>query len=205
MGILFNITLKEGTLGTKDRRILLSGLRDELQDEGKDLRLNTGILDQALLEAASKVEQQNPLDYLLPCWNRIQERMKKQDPDTRKWEIYSEAKRLCMSYCIFAITMPEMFGYENMFYFWYWSNDTDNFLYRIDSSEQSPLARQLLLSPDDSSGRGITPEFLQELSAKFDEDDSIKPALIAAVEELSVKLSSKDANGDFQPYFTVCQ
>ncbi|CEJ59389.1 hypothetical protein PMG11_08014 [Penicillium brasilianum] len=183
LGILFNITLKEGTLGTKDRRILLSGLRDELQDEGKDLRLNTGILDQALLEAASKVEQQNPLDYLLPCWNRIQERMKKQDPDTRKWEIYGEAKRLCMSYCIFAITMPEMFG--------------------IDSSEESPLARQLLLSPDDSSRRGITPEFLQELSAKFDEDDSIKPALIAAVEELSVKLSSKDANGDFQPYFTA--
>jgi ubiquitin conjugation factor E4 B len=116
LGILFNITLKEGTLGTKDRRIFLSGLRDELQDEGKDLRLHTGILDQALLEAASKAEQQHPLDYLLPCWNRIQERMKKQDPNTRKWEVYGEAKRLCISYCVFAITMPEMFGYESVFY-----------------------------------------------------------------------------------------
>jgi hypothetical protein len=40
---------------------------------------------------------------------------------------------------------------------------------------------------------------------KFDEDDSIKPALIVAVEELSAQLSSKDANGDFHPYLTVCR
>jgi ubiquitin conjugation factor E4 B len=110
---LFNITLKEGALDTNDHRISLPGLQSELQDEGKELRLHTGILDQAILEAASKAEKQRPLDYLLPCWSRIQERMKKPDPDTRKWSIYGEAKRLCLSYCIFAITMPEMFGYEN--------------------------------------------------------------------------------------------
>lgn len=40
---------------------------------------------------------------------------------------------------------------------------------------------------------------------KFDEDDSIQPALISAVEELSAQLSSKDASGAFQPYFTVCR
>lgn len=66
------------------------------------------------------------------------------------------------------------------------------------------MARQLLLSPDDNLRRGITPEFLKEISLKFDEDDSIKPALIFAVEELSAQLSSKDANGAFQPYLTVC-
>lgn len=100
--------------------------------------------------------------------------------------------------------MPEMFGYEKSFDLGYWSKDTDHVLCRIDSPEENPLARQLLLSPDDSSRRGITPEFLKDLSGKFDEDDSIKPALIAAAEELSAKLSSKDVNGDFQPYFTVC-
>jgi ubiquitin conjugation factor E4 B len=112
LGVLFNITVKEG-VETNDHRISLPGLRSELQDEGKELRLHTGILDQAILEAASKAEKQRPLDYLLPCWSRIQERMKKPDPDTRRWDVYCEAKRLCLSYCIFAITMPEMFGYEN--------------------------------------------------------------------------------------------
>jgi ubiquitin conjugation factor E4 B len=76
---------------------------------------------------------------------------------------------------------------------------------RIESTEESPLAQQLLLSPDDNLRRGVTPEFLKDLSAKFDEDDSLKPAVIAAVEELSAQLSSRDANGDFQPYFTVCR
>jgi hypothetical protein len=80
-----------------------------------------------------------------------------------------------------------------------------NFLCRIDSSGESPLARQLLLNPDDNSRRGITPEFLKEISLKFDEDDSIKPTLIVAVEELSAQLSSMDANGAFQPYLTVCR
>jgi ubiquitin conjugation factor E4 B len=116
LGNLFNITLKEGALETNGHRIFLPGLRSELQDEGKELRLHTGILDQAILEAASQAEKQRPLDYLLPCWSRTQERMKKQDPDTRKWNIYCEAKRLCLSYCIFAITMPEMFGYEKIFH-----------------------------------------------------------------------------------------
>ncbi|KAJ5176245.1 uncharacterized protein N7482_002122 [Penicillium canariense] len=177
---LFKLSLEESSFGKKDQRVFLPGLRSELQDEGQELRLHTAILDQALLEAASKAEKQRPLDYLLPCWNRIHERMKKPDPDSRKWNIYCEAKRLCLSYCIFAITMPEMFG--------------------IDSPE-SPLARQLLLSPDDK--RGIHPDFLKEIAGKFDEDEGLKPALIVAVEELSAQLSSKDANGDFQSYFTA--
>lgn len=74
---------------------------------------------------------------------------------------------------------------------------------RIESSDESPLARQLLLSPDDGMRRGITPEFLKEVSGKFEDDDSLKPALISAVEELSGQLALKDANGEFQPYFTV--
>lgn len=199
LGNLLNISLKED-----GHRISLPGLRSELQDEGKELRLHTGILDQAILEAASKTEKQRPLDYLLPCWNRIQERMKRPDQDTRRWEIYCEAKRLCLSYCIFAITMPEMFGCENISHLDYLEQGMlINSLCRIEPSEESPLARQLLLSPDDNLRRGITPEFLKDISGKFDEDDSLKPALIAAVEELSAQLSSKDANGDFQPYFTV--
>lgn len=92
----------------------LPGLRAELQDEGQELRIQIPVLDQALLEAASKAERQRPLDYLLPCWKRITKlhkgfrRANDADP---KFQILSEARRLCMSYCVFAITMPEMFGY----------------------------------------------------------------------------------------------
>lgn len=93
--------------------IYLPGLRSELEDQGREPRIDTTVLDQALLEAASNT-QQKPLDYLLPCWGRISRlhkgfrRAREDDP---KFAVISEARRLCMSYCIFAITMPEMFGW----------------------------------------------------------------------------------------------
>lgn len=93
----------------------LGGTRSELQDSGESLRLKTGILDQAILEAASNLEKNaTPLDYLLDCWKRVTRQFKalkkngEQDP---KFQIIKEARRLCMSYCIFAVTMPDMFGY----------------------------------------------------------------------------------------------
>ncbi|KAJ5673839.1 hypothetical protein N7462_009278 [Penicillium macrosclerotiorum] len=178
LGELFKLSLVETPYTTNGKRIFLPGLRSELQDEGKELRLQIAYLDQALLEAASNTKQQRPLDYLLPCWKDIQKKMKKPENDPKKSHIYNEAQRLCLSYCIFAITMPEMFG--------------------VDSPEASPLARHLLLDPDDS--RGLDAEFLREVVKSFDEDEAIKPALITAIEELSSQLSTKDANGDYQPY-----
>lgn len=92
----------------------LSGLKSELEEQGRDLRIETAVLDQALLEAASNAPQQKPLDYLLPCWRRISRlhkgfrRAREDDP---KFKVICEARRLCLSYCMFAITMPEMFGY----------------------------------------------------------------------------------------------
>lgn len=115
LGAAFRLTLKEDA--QRDifgQRIFLSGLQSELQDEGKELRIQTATLDQALLEAASKAEKQRPLDYLLPCWKRITKLHKgfrRTRDDDPKFQVLCEARRLCMSYCIFAITMPEMFGY----------------------------------------------------------------------------------------------
>ena len=125
LGAVFKLTLNE------DRKhdihggklIYLPGLRSELEEEGRDLRIETTILDQALVEAASTAGQP-PLDYLLPCWKRISRlykgfrRAKESDP---KFGIISEARRLCMSYCVFAVTMPEMFGCVScLFYFLTW-------------------------------------------------------------------------------------
>ena len=46
-------------------------------------------------------------------------------------------------------------------------------------------------------------EFISEAVKRFDEDDTIKPAFITAVEELSAQLSEKNINDDYKPYSTV--
>jgi len=115
LGAVFRLALKQGAQSdVHGQRIFLPGLQSELQSEGKELLIQTATLDQALLEAASNVKQQHPLDYLLPCWKRITKLHKgfrRAGEDDPKFQVLCEARRLCMSYCIFAITMPEMFGY----------------------------------------------------------------------------------------------
>ena len=73
------------------------------------------MLDQALLEAAStQGKTTTPLNYLLECWKRVSRHFKglrKNGEEDPKFQIVKEARRLCMSYCMFAATMPEMFGY----------------------------------------------------------------------------------------------
>ena len=115
MSAVFKLSLNETR--QKDihgqRLTYLPGLRSELEDQGREIRVDVSVLDQALLEAASNAPQQKPLDYLLPCWRRISRlhkgfrRSREDDP---KFTAIGEARRLCLSYCIFAITMPEMFG-----------------------------------------------------------------------------------------------
>ncbi|KOS44658.1 hypothetical protein ACN38_g4447 [Penicillium nordicum] len=182
LSAVFRVTLKkEGQRDIHGNRTYLPGLRSELQGEGQDLRIQVAVLDQALLEAASKDERQRPLDYLLPCWKRITKLYKglrRTGDNDPKYQVLCEARRLCMSYCIFAITMPEMFGSE-------WSL-------------QSSLAAYLLIDPEDD--KGIDFEFINEAVRRFDEDDSVKPAFISAVEQLSAQLSSMDVNDDYKPY-----
>ncbi len=92
----------------------LPSTRLDLEDSGQSVRLNVGMLDQALLEAASNVKKgTTPLEYLLGCWKRVFKQyraLKKAGEEDPKFVIIKEARRLCMSYCIFAITMPDMFG-----------------------------------------------------------------------------------------------
>jgi len=86
---------------------------EDLRETNEPVKLNTGVLDQAILEAASNLGKTTPLDYLLACWKRITRLLKSfkpTKPGDPKLSILKEARRLCMSYCIFAITMPDMFG-----------------------------------------------------------------------------------------------
>ena len=115
LGSIFRLTLDSNSSQDVNGNNLhyVEGVRKDLENEDQPVRLNTTIIDQALLEAASNLPRGTPLDYLLGCWKRISKQlrtMKGGKIDTARQDVIKEARRLCMSYCIFAATMPDMFG-----------------------------------------------------------------------------------------------
>lgn len=93
----------------------VASIKDELEEVRYPVRFGTAILDSAILEAASNAGKTTPLDYLLACWKRVTRLLRTLKPGDEsdpfsQFGIASEAKRMCMSYCMFAVTMPEMFG-----------------------------------------------------------------------------------------------
>lgn len=156
----------------------MDGLRQELDEQGTAIQMTTGNLDQALLEVASNLGKTTPLEYLLGCWKRVSRQFRGLKPEDPRFNVVTEARRLCMSYCIFAITMPDMFG--------------------LDPPDSSPLTTHLLEDTEDD--RGICRDFLVEAISRFDEDDTIQSAIVEAVEELSRQLSRMTMNDNYKPY-----
>lgn len=110
---VFRITLEDGKLDSSGHKLtFLPNLKQELEESGEPVQLSVGTLDSAILEAASQIPYDKPvLDYLLPCWKRINRALRTARGHTAARDaILKEAKRLCMSHCIFAATMPELFG-----------------------------------------------------------------------------------------------
>ncbi|KAF2740651.1 hypothetical protein EJ04DRAFT_558641 [Polyplosphaeria fusca] len=157
----------------------LSGVRSDLEDEDKVLRLTTDVLDQAILETASGQAFGKPLEYMLSCWKRASRMFRgmhnKNEP---KYQAIKEARRLCFSYCIFAATLPDMFGEE--------------------ASAGNLLAEYFLADPE--CDRGICHDFLAEAVARFNDDDSVKELLVGAAEQLSDQLGKLSMNDDYKPY-----
>lgn len=183
---MFRITLDPSTAsdGHGHRLHYVPSVLADLEDQGLPNRLNAAILDQAILEVASELNKTTPLNYLLGCWKRVTGQLKhskNHKAEESKLEVLKEARRLCMSYCIFAITMPEMFGRE--------------------STDTSPLLSHLLADPDDD--RGICHDFLTEAVSRFPDDDTIEPALVKAVEDLSRELAKKTMSDDYKSYVTA--
>lgn len=178
---IFRITLDPNN--TRDvhghKLYFVAGAKSDLEDENKPLRFTTEILDQVILESASSKSEGKPLDYLLSCWKRVSRLFRgmhnKNDP---KYEIVKEARRLCFSYCIFAITLPDMFD--------------DN------PSEVNALAEHLLVDPEND--RGVCHDFLNEAVSRFNEDESVKEVLVGAMEQLSQQLAKLSMNDDYKPY-----
>lgn len=183
---IFRLTLDQAksTDHNGHRLIYLPSLREELADSQAEIRFSVATLDTALIEAITKYSHsKSPLDYLLPCWKRVlkaQKGLKGYVND--KDAILKEARRLCMSYCIFAITVPELFSRE--------SNPA------VDS-----LVPYLLNNSD--ADNGIDMDFVRDAVARFEEDDTVKGIFTKAMAGLSGQLSRLDMNGDYKPYVNV--
>lgn len=95
-----------------NRFIFLQNLSSELAAEEAPLKLSVDRLDEAIQELASALPHDRPLfEYLLPCWKRVVRAIKLlRNPTPEKDALLKEAKRLCFSNCLFAVTVPELFG-----------------------------------------------------------------------------------------------
>lgn len=94
------------------RLVFLPNLNEELNDSGESLKLSVNTLDQAIMEALNAWPQNKPLmQYLLPCWKRaVKTGTATKLTEGPRYEVHEEAKRLCMSSCLFALTMPDLYG-----------------------------------------------------------------------------------------------
>ncbi|KAF2662298.1 hypothetical protein K491DRAFT_585674 [Lophiostoma macrostomum CBS 122681] len=186
LGGIFRATLDPNN--TRDahghRLYFVSGVKGDLEEENKPLHLTTDILDQAILESASNQTESKPLEYLLSCWKRASRLFRgmhnKNDP---KYEVAREARRICFNYCIFAATMPDMFG----------AMDT--------LTPTFPLAEHLLADPE--SDRGLCHDFINEAVSRFNDEENgaeVKQLLVETTEEISRRLAKLSMNDEYKPY-----
>jgi ubiquitin conjugation factor E4 B len=94
------------------RLTFLLNLNQELNESGEPLKLSVNNLDQAIIEACSSWSSDKPLmHYLLPCWKRaVKAASANKQTSGPKFDLSEESKRLCMSNCLFAVTMPVLYG-----------------------------------------------------------------------------------------------
>lgn len=185
---IFRVTLK--TDEVKDlhgnKLAFLASTKDDLEQGGQPLLVNVDMGDTVLTEAAGQVPGGNIFEYFLQCFKRAVRNIRSlrtNEPDDPKLAILREARRLAMSYAVFAVTMPEMFSE---------SPQTSN-----------PLVDHLLADPECDSG--ICTDFLTEASARFEDDDMIRDTVVSATEELSKQLSTKNMLDDYQTYVRALQ
>ncbi|KAK6084071.1 ubiquitin conjugation factor E4 (ubiquitin elongating factor core) [Seiridium cupressi] len=184
IGDIFRITLdpsRTQTLDGRGAKIYLENTAEEISQSGEPLKLTTQNIDSAILEAASAQPASKPLlNYLLPCFKRavkIKSSLRRPTPEKRA--VLDEVRRLCMSNCIFAITMPELFSREP-------------------NPDHDTLSPYLLRHHDNDDG--ICLEFYDEAVARMSDDDTVGPVFTDAMVRLSDKLATMSMNDDYKPY-----
>ncbi|KAH8158731.1 hypothetical protein CIB48_g9518 [Xylaria polymorpha] len=180
---VFLVTLDENrTADARGMRLTyLPELRAELEQSGEPVKLLTPSIDTALLEATKHVpENVALLDYLLPCWKRVMRASRpSRRPSPEKEAVLDEAKRLCMSNCIFALTMPEYFG-------------------RDPNPNHDSLVPYLLRNHDNEDS--VCLDFFTEAISRIGEDDTIAPIFTEAMVVMSGRVAKMTMNDDYKPY-----
>ncbi|KAK4245328.1 ubiquitin elongating factor core-domain-containing protein [Corynascus novoguineensis] len=158
----------------------LPNLSADLAEEGAPLKLTVGRLEEAIMEAATAVPHDRPLlDYLLPCWKRVVRTLKVlRGPAPEREALLKEAKRLCFSNCIFALTVPELFSREP-------------------DAAHDTLVPYLLHEVETENGLCL--DFFAEAVARIEDDDSIAPLFTKAMVDISSKLATMTMNDDYKP------
>lgn len=115
LGHIFRVTVDSNrtTDSHGHKLVFLPNLSQDLQESQQPLKLTIDVIDSAIVEAASLAPANKPvMDYLLPCWKRVTKAIKVlRSPGQEKESVLREARRICFSNCIFAVTMPELFRY----------------------------------------------------------------------------------------------
>ncbi|KAI2632709.1 ubiquitin conjugation factor E4 [Hypomontagnella submonticulosa] len=180
---IFRITLDESrTTDTRGNKLIyLPELKAELEQAGEPIKLTASTIDSAIIEAARHVPSGKALlDYLLPCWKRVMRALKHpRPPPAERLAVLNEAKRLCMSNCIFALTMPEYFG-------------------RDPNPSHDSLVPYLLRHHDNEDG--ICLDFFNEAVSRIPEDDTVAAVFVDAMVAMSRKVATMTMNDDYKPY-----
>ena len=182
------------------RPIFLRNLNQELNEGGEPLKLSLVTLDQAIIEAASEWPRDSPLlSYLLPCWKRaVKASSTAKNLQGSRLEVHEEAKRLCLSNCLFAVTMPILYGYVS----YECAGRADAKMHRRESNpNHDSLAPYLLKQVTDE--QGVDLEFIKESIKRFDDDDTIPGIFNEAMVSISTKLSHMSMQDDYRPYVQV--
>jgi ubiquitin conjugation factor E4 B len=186
LGSIFRVTLTPSAKTDIHGHTLfyLESVRADLEEQGAPIRLTTDLLDQILLDSTSNYSEGEPLDYLLACWKRVtrlSRSRKEENPERQK--VIQEIRRQCMNYCIFAVTMPDLFGRE--------------------PNAVNPLAKHLLI--DSENDRGVCHEFLSEAVSRIGGEDgeSVKEMLVGAMETVSRELANMSMNDNYKPHVTA--
>jgi ubiquitin conjugation factor E4 B len=178
---ILHVTLNPDEAASSKDLIYLASTREDLTGQDGALQLNTEMLDGVITEAAGQAPGGKPFEYLLTSFKRVSRSIrhtKYSGPEDPRHELLAETRRLIMSYAIFAVTMPETFGDH--------------------VPMTNPLVDHLLAEPE--CDVGICTDFLTEASNRFDEDETIKDAIVGAAEELSERLASVNMLQDHTGY-----
>jgi ubiquitin conjugation factor E4 B len=177
---IFRVTVDpQQTIDSNGHRLqFLEGTSQELADEGVPLQLTKERLDSALMEASSLQSHDAPLlSYLLPCFKRAHKALtlSKEGPGEKR-EVLQEAKRLAVSHCLFALTLPDLFGRPE-------ADDVVPFLLRSVEHEDS-----------------LPPEFVKEAIDRFDEDEQYPAIFANAMATMSKSLALLTMGREYRPY-----